>query len=90
MKKLIGTRNNSPFAVLYIAIILVLMYLPILVVVAYSFNDTKLFHWAGFTTDWYVKLFRNRTIIEAFWNSLKLAVLSSLSACVLGTMGPWG
>ncbi len=90
MKKRIGTRSNSPFAVLYIAIILVLMYLPILVVVAYSFNDTKLFHWAGFTTDWYVKLFRNRTIIEAFWNSLKLAVLSSLSACVLGTMGAVG
>lgn len=90
MNRKIGTRQNSPLSVLYITLVLVLMYLPILVVVAYSFNDTKLFHWAGFTTDWYVKLFRNRTIITAFWNSLKLALFSSFSACVLGTMGAVG
>ncbi len=66
------------------------MYLPIFVVVVYSFNDTKLFHWAGFTFSWYQKLFHNQTIINAFFNSLKLAVLSSGLAAILGTMGAVG
>ena len=71
----------------YVIFMLIFMYLPIFVVVAYSFNDTKLFHWAGFTLDWYEKLFHNQTIINAFFNSLKLAVMSSFLAAVLGTMG---
>lgn len=74
----------------YILFVLLLLYLPIAVVVAYSFNDTKLFHWAGFTFDWYSRLMRNRSIIDAFFNSLKLAALSSLSAAVLGTVGAVG
>ena len=74
----------------YILFVLLLLYLPIAVVVAYSFNDTKLFHWAGFTFDWYSRLMRNRNIIDAFFNSLKLAALSSLSAAVLGTVGAVG
>ena len=52
----------------YVVLMLLLMYLPIFVVVAYSFNDTKLFHWAGFTFSWYQKLFHNQTIINAFFN----------------------
>ena len=74
----------------YVVLMLLLMYLPIFVVVAYSFNDTKLFHWAGFTFSWYQKLFHNQTIINAFFNSLKLAVLSSGLAAILGTMGAVG
>ncbi len=74
----------------YVVLMLLLMYLPIFVVVAYSFNDTKLFHWAGFTFSWYQKLFHNQTIINAFFNSLKLAVLSSALAAILGTMGAVG
>ena len=49
----------------YILFVLLLLYLPIAVVVAYSFNDTKLFHWAGFTFDWYRKLFTNRLKSQA-------------------------
>ena len=59
----------------YVVLMLLLMYLPIFVVVAYSFNDTKLFHWAGFTFSWYQKLFHNQTIINAFLTAWKLAVL---------------
>lgn len=63
----------------YVVLMLLLMYLPIFVVVAYSFNDTKLFHWAGFTFSWYQKLFHNQTIINAFFNSLNW--LCCLAAC---------
>lgn len=74
----------------YVLAVLALLYLPIVVVAVYSFNDTKLFHWAGFTLDWYEKLFSNRQIIDAFWNSITLGLLSSGLAAVLGTLGAVG
>jgi spermidine/putrescine transport system permease protein len=83
-------KRRFPFPEIYIVLLLLLMYLPIVVVVVYSFNDSKLFQWEGFTLGWYEKLLQNRAIGEAFWNSLKLAVLSSLSAAVLGTLGAVG
>lgn len=83
-------KRRSILPEAYVVLMLLLMYLPIFVVVAYSFNDTKLFHWVGFTFSWYEKLFHNRTIINAFFNSLKLGVMSSLLAAVLGTMGAVG
>ena len=83
-------RRRSRFPELYVTLVLLLLYLPIAVVVVYSFNDTKLFHWEGFTLSWYQELFQDRTIITAFWNSLKLAVMSSLLAALLGTLGAVG
>lgn len=83
-------RRRSKIPEIYVTLLLILMYLPILVVVVYSFNDTKLFSWEGFTFSWYQKLLHNRNIITAFFNSLELAALSSLSASVLGTVGAVG
>ncbi len=74
----------------YISVLLLMVYLPIFVVMVYSFNSTELFHWEGFTLDWYTKLFSNRTIQRAFMNSVWLAVLSALSAAVIGTIGAVG
>ena len=83
-------KKRSRFPGIYVVLILLLLYLPIAVVIAYSFNDTKLFHWAGFTFSWYGKLFHNQTLINAFFNSLELALISSASAAVLGTLGAVG
>ena len=83
-------KRQSRFPELYVTVLLLLMYLPILVVVAYSFNSTKLFHWEGFTLAWYEKLLHNQVIQEALVNSLKLAVLSSGAAAILGTVGAVG
>ena len=49
-------RRRSKIPEIYVTLLLILMYLPILVVVVYSFNDTKLFSWEGFTFSWYQKL----------------------------------
>jgi spermidine/putrescine transport system permease protein len=63
------------------------LYLPLVVVVVYSFNDSRLnAEWVGFTFDWYRKLFANGEMIEAAINSLLIATASSLIATVLGTM----
>ena len=80
-------KKRSRFPGIYVVLILLLLYLPIAVVIAYSFNDTKLFHWAGFTFSWYGKLFHNQTLINAFFNSLELALISSASAGAVGLSG---
>ena len=63
------------------------LYLPLLVVVVFSFNDSKLnAEWVGFTTGWYVKLFHNNEMLAAARNSLFIALVASIVATVLGTM----
>ena len=62
---------------IYQAALLVLMYLPIVVVVVYSFNVSKnTTVWGGVTLDWYGKMMNNRGLLEALRNSLVLATLS--------------
>ncbi|MBC8107729.1 MAG: ABC transporter permease [Anaerolineae bacterium] len=63
------------------------LYVPLVIVVVYSFNDSRLnAEWVGFTFDWYSKLFDNAEMIEAAGNSLLIALVTSLASTVLGTM----
>lgn len=65
----------------------VFLYAPLVIVVAYSFNDSRLnAEWVGFTFDWYRKLFGNEKMLKAAWNSLVIALTASGVATVLGTM----
>ena len=84
-------RNRQKLPNLYLALILVLMYLPILLVAIYSFNDGRLSSvWEGFSLRWYKVLLRDAAIFEALGNSLILAALSCLGAAVIGTLGAVG
>lgn len=81
----------SKFAYIYVAVLTILTYVPILLTVIYSFNESKLSTvWTGFSLKWYAQLFRNRDLREALYNSLLLAGLSCLSAVVIGTTGALG
>lgn len=63
------------------------LYLPLLIVVIYSFNDSKLnAEWVGFTWKWYDALFHNREMLTAAGNSLIIATSSAIIATVLGTL----
>jgi len=63
------------------------LYLPLVIVVAYSFNDSKLnAEWVGFTWSWYDKLFHNQEMLTAAWHSLLIATVSAAVATVLGTL----
>jgi len=65
----------------------VFLYLPIVVVVILSFNDSSnLFVWRGFTLDWYGELFRDQAILEGLVNTLIVATGSTAIATVLGTL----
>jgi spermidine/putrescine transport system permease protein len=75
----------------YIAVILFLMYVPILLVIVYSFNESRLSSaWGGFSLRWYGELFRDRSLFGALWNSVILAVSASVLAAVFGTLGAVG
>lgn len=66
---------------------LAFLYLPMVILIVYSFNESKLVTvWAGFSTKWYGELFRNEAFLDAAWVTLKVAVTSSTIATVLGTM----
>lgn len=63
------------------------LYVPLAIVVVYSFNNSRLnAEWVGFTLDWYRRLFDNDEMIRAAANSLIIATIASLVATVLGTM----
>lgn len=66
------------------------LYLPMVILVIYSFNESKLVTvWAGFSTRWYGELFSNEAFLDAAWVTLKVAVVSSSFATVLGTMAAY-
>ncbi len=66
------------------------LYIPMIILVVYSFNASKLVTvWAGFSTRWYGELLRDRAFLNAAWVTLKVAVASSTLATVLGTMAAY-
>jgi spermidine/putrescine transport system permease protein len=63
------------------------LYAPLVIVVAYSFNDSRLnAEWVGFTLSWYEKLFGNEKMLKAAWNSLVIGLTASAVSTILGTM----
>ena len=84
-------KKNSRFAGFYMGLIFFLMYLPIAVVIVFSFNESKLpVKFTGFSLKWYQELFHDRAMLEALVNSLILGVLSCLVSAVIGTLGAVG
>ena len=72
---------------IYIALIFIFLYAPIVTLMVLSFNASKTrAKWGGFTLKWYIELFQNRDIMEALWNTLLIAVISSLVATIIGTI----
>lgn len=84
-------KKNSKFANFYLGLLFVLMYLPIGVVIVFSFNESKLpVKFTGFSLKWYQELFHDSAMLEALGNSLILGILSCLAAAVIGTLGAVG
>jgi spermidine/putrescine transport system permease protein len=71
-------------------IILLFLYLPIALLVIYSFNTSRLnVQWEGFTFQWYESLLGNKTLLDALKNSLIVASFTTVFAVILGTLGAW-
>jgi putrescine transport system permease protein len=79
-------RGLSAFNVTAIAVGLAFLYLPIVILMIYSFNASQLVTvWGGWSTRWYTALLHDRAMLDAARLSLTIAFLSALSATVLGT-----
>ena len=75
----------------YLVIMLLFRYLPILTMIALSFNESKSrSRWGGFTLKWYAELFSSETILRALYNTLLIALLSALIATIMGTAAAIG
>lgn len=80
-------RGGSLFLFAVLCSGIALLYIPILVLIGYSFNASPLVNiWGGFSTAWYGQLWHNRQLLEAAWLSLEVAVSASSGAVVLGTL----
>lgn len=84
-------KKKIRFSSIYLVTVLLITYLPIVMVVLFSFNDSKLpVAWKGFTLKWYETLFRDTALMEALKNSIVLGFLSCMFAAVIGTLGAIG
>ena len=82
------TQNGlSPFNITALALGLAFLYLPIVILVIYSFNASRLVTvWGGWSLRWYSEFFNDRAMLEAAWMSLRVAMASATSATLLGTL----
>lgn len=82
-----GQRHFSWVSKISVSLGLLFIYLPILLVIAFSFNDSRLVTiWGGFSFKWYGTLFQNIQLLDSAWLSFKLACLSATIATILGVL----
>ncbi|MDI9440780.1 MAG: ABC transporter permease [Firmicutes bacterium] len=75
----------------YIYLIFAFLYLPIAVLMVYSFNASRSRGvWGGFTLDWYVELFRDRAIMSSLYSTLIIGISSAVIATIIGTLAAMG
>ncbi len=80
-------QRRSFFVLTMMAFGFAFLYIPILSLIVYSFNESRLVTvWAGFSTKWYVALFHNEAVLTAARLSLKIATLNATGATILGTL----
>ena len=76
---------------IYMALIFLFLYLPIMVLVVLSFNNSKSrVKWGGFTTQWYISMFQNKSIMDAFTMTLQITLTASVLATIIGTLAAIG
>ncbi len=81
------SRRRPSFTTVMLVLGLLFLYLPMVVLVVYSFNESRLVTvWAGFSTQWYGELFRDQQILSAVWTSLEIAFFAASMAVCLGTV----
>jgi spermidine/putrescine transport system permease protein len=80
-------RRRSTLLWVCAALVYAFLYVPLIIVVAYSFNDSRLnAEWVRFTFQWYDVLFHDEQMLQAAWNSLVIGIISSAVSTVLGTL----
>jgi spermidine/putrescine transport system permease protein len=91
MKRLTASRFYKGMNLTVFSMVMVFLYIPILILIIFSFNDAKIITgWKGFTLKYYAQLWHNDTIKQAFWNTMLIAGLSTFISTVLGVLTALG
>ena len=84
-------NKNTLSKNIVIVLTFIFLYAPIIVLVIYSFNKSRMnVIWTGFTLDWYKRLFENTDLLEAFRNTLLIAGISTITSTIIGTISALG
>ena len=84
---MVGKKISGVAGKIYLALICLFLYMPILTLVVLSFNATKTRgRFAGFSLRWYRSLFQDQSILHALFTTLLIALISALAATVFGTI----
>lgn len=80
------TRKGSVFGRIFMLLVFIFLYAPIVVLIIFSFNASKSRTvWAGFTFDWYLELFKDSSILNSLYTTLAVSILSAVIATIAGT-----
>ena len=80
-------KRYSPLLLTFLCLGIAILYIPIVTLIAYSFNASPLVNvWGGFSTQWYTELIHNRQLLQAALLSFEVAVTASTLAVILGTL----
>jgi putrescine transport system permease protein len=80
-------KKLSPFNITALALGLAFLYLPIVILVIYSFNASRLVTvWGGWSTRWYTEFFNDAAMLDAAWMSFRVGAVSATAATLLGTL----
>ncbi len=74
----------------YLYLVFLFLYAPIIILMVFSFNESKYRTWSGFSFKWYAQLFSDGKIMDALYNTLFVAVIAALAATVIGTIAAIG
>jgi spermidine/putrescine transport system permease protein len=86
----VRARTNRILLASWTAIVLIFLYLPIALLIVYSFNASRLnIRWGGFTTNWYAQLFRERELLRSVYNSVIIAIATTIVAVPFGVIAAW-
>ena len=83
-------RRKFSFSQVIFAVTMVFLFMPLVILIISSFNDSTSMRWTGVSLRWYRRLFMERELWRSFWNSILIALSSALTATVIGTVGAIG
>jgi spermidine/putrescine transport system permease protein len=85
-----AARKRFSFSHAVFIATMIFLFLPLVILILYSFNDSSSMRWTGFSFRWYARLFSERELWRSFWNSIIIAFTSAATATVIGTFGAIG
>jgi len=85
-----ATRKKFSFSQVVFVVTMVFLFLPLVILIISSFNESTSMRWTGFSLRWYQRLFSERALWHSFWNSIFIALSSAITATAIGTLGAIG